>query len=130
VTWCDRISPQIASRRERTVVGGKEHAEHDIRIASGLGVGAAVVTLLVAVTGEHHRVLWIAVGLLTGAVMVLRRVLGEQRYASWIAWAAGAVNALLLSWAEPMGRPVGFVLAAGLGLGACVLCVRWRRHRS
>jgi hypothetical protein len=105
-----------------------DHAEQDMRTASGLGAAAAAVTLLVAVTGEHHKALWLSVGLLTGAAMTIRRVLREQRHASWIAWAAGAVNALLLSWAEPIGRPVGLPLAAVLALGAGVLFVRWRRH--
>lgn len=111
-------------------MGREDHAEQDRRIASGLGAGAAAVALLVAVTGEHHEVLWLSVGLLTGAVMVIRRVLREQRYASWIAWAAGAVNALLLSWAEPRGLPIALPLAAVLALGAGVLFARWRQHRT
>ncbi|MGW0844297.1 hypothetical protein ACWD26_29990 [Streptomyces sp. NPDC002787] len=112
------------------IVGREDHAEQDMRTASGLGAAAAAVTLLVAVTGEHHKALWLSVGLLTGAVMAIRRVLREQRHASWIAWAAGAVNALLLSWAEPLGRPLGLPLAAVLGLGAGVLFARWRQHRA
>ncbi|WP_432040901.1 hypothetical protein [Streptomyces chartreusis] len=108
-------------------MGREDQPAQDSRTACGLGAGAAAVTLLVA--GEHHKALWPAAGLLTGAVIAIRRVLREQPHASWIARAAATVNALLLSWAEPPGRPVGLALAAALALGACVLFARWRQHR-
>lgn len=109
---------------------GTDHARQDIRIGSGLGAGAAVITFLVALTGEHHGTLWLAVGLLNGAAVTIWRAFDQQAYAYWIVWAAGTVNVLLLSWAEPIGRPGGLLLAALLGFCACILCARWARHRE
>lgn len=123
-TWC-----LGGWRTARRGIGEGFMEQRRVRTASGLGTAAAVVALVAVVSGYHH-VVWVAVGLLVAAAAVIRPLLGGQRFSSWIAWIVGALDALLLAWAEPVGRVGELAVAGVLGLGACALWVGWCRHRG
>ncbi|TDC90957.1 hypothetical protein E1292_43090 [Nonomuraea deserti] len=44
-----------------------------------------------------------AAGMLFAAVLGYRRTVVKQPYASWVAWAAGAIACLLMVWVPPTG---------------------------
>jgi hypothetical protein len=105
--------------------------QRDRETAAGLAGGAVVCVLLAAGSGERWPVLF-AAGMVIGAVAVHRRCVRDQPYASWVAWASGAVVSLLLLWAQPgeADRLVLLPWAVVCVLAAAVLFVRWRSHRE
>ncbi|MEU4932052.1 hypothetical protein AB0G54_37055 [Streptomyces yokosukanensis] len=101
----------------------------DRRIAGGLLGGATVCVMLAAGTGSTAPV-WFAAGMLGGALMAYRRTVPPRPYVHWIAWATGAVLALLLAWALPVSRFALLPWAGFEGAVALVLALLWYRRRN
>ncbi|MGW7064848.1 hypothetical protein ACWGHM_41040 [Streptomyces sp. NPDC054904] len=102
----------------------------DRRTAGGLLGGAAACAVLAAGTGSTAPV-WLAAGMLGGALMVYRRTVPPRPYAYWPAWATGAVIALLLAWAQPGAPRLVLLPLAGVEAAvALVLALLWNRRRN
>lgn len=100
------------------------------RTAGGLLGGTAACVVLAAGTGSTAPV-WLAAGMLVAALVVYRRTVFPRPYAYWLAWATGAVFALLLAWALPDPSRVLLLLWAGVeAVVAVVLALLWYRHRN
>ncbi|MFF4392950.1 hypothetical protein ACFY0G_40450 [Streptomyces sp. NPDC001552] len=109
----------------------RTRTKNDRATAAGLIGGAAVCAALAAGT-ESAVPVWLAAGMLAGALMVYRRTVERRPYAYWPAWVAGAALALLLAWqAEEELAPLVFLPLAGVEiLVALVLFALWRRRRT
>lgn len=102
----------------------------DRRTAGGLLGGAAVCAALAAGTGSTGPV-WLAAGMLAGALMVYRRTVTPRPYACWPAWATGAVLALLLAWVQPGAPRLVLLPFAGVEAAvALVLALLWYPRRN
>ncbi|HEY0693923.1 MAG TPA: hypothetical protein VGD71_33365, partial [Kribbella sp.] len=101
----------------------------DRRTASGLLGGAVACAVLSAGTGSEAPV-WLAAGMLVGALMVYRRTVPPRPYAFWSAWATGAVLALLLAWALEGSRFLLLPWAGFEAVVALVLALLWYRRRN
>ncbi|UQI49835.1 hypothetical protein M1P56_35690 (plasmid) [Streptomyces sp. HU2014] len=102
--------------------------QQDRRTAAGLAGGSVLCVVLAAGTGTRALAV-VAAGLVLSAMLLVRRVVQDQPYASWIAWAASAVAALLLAWASPMARVLALPGAGISALVAVLLAARWRARR-
>lgn len=99
-------------------------------MAARLAAGAAGCALLMFVSGQRSLV-WLTLGLMYGALFVHRRTVAGQRFASWIAWEAGAVASLLLAWVQPGAARLILVPWAGVSaVVGLVLLGMWRSHRA
>ncbi|MGW5851980.1 hypothetical protein ACWFQ8_29220 [Streptomyces sp. NPDC055254] len=104
--------------------------DQDRRTAGGLLGGAAACAVLGVGTGSTAPV-WLAGGMLVGALMVYRRTVPPRPYAYWPAWATGAVIALLLAWLQPGAPRLGLLPVAGVEMVvALVLALLWFRRRN
>ncbi|MDX3694844.1 hypothetical protein PV726_31825 [Streptomyces europaeiscabiei] len=84
---------------------------------------------LAAATGRYAP-LYVACGLLIAALVLGFRLMPRRPFSVWVAWAAGAVLALLLAWASPMGRPLLVPWAGIEGAVGLILFLQWLRHRD
>ncbi|MFB7865379.1 hypothetical protein [Streptomyces sp. NPDC056069] len=109
----------------------RTQTRNDRTTAAGMLGGAAVCGALAGATGSTAPV-WLACGLLVGALMIYRRTVERRPYSYWLAWVTGAAVALLLAWQteEEFTRLVSLGLAGVEFLVALVLFVLWRRRHT
>jgi hypothetical protein len=84
---------------------------------------------LAAASGRHAP-LYVACGLLIAVLVPGFRLMPRRPFAVWAAWGTGAVLALLLAWASPMGRPLLVPWAGVEGAVGLILFLLWLRHRD
>ncbi|WP_331752988.1 hypothetical protein OG440_38980 (plasmid) [Streptomyces sp. NBC_00637] len=86
--------------------------------------------MTLAAASGRHAPLYVACGLLIAVLVPGFRLMPRRPFAVWATWGTGAVLALLLAWASPMGRPLLVPWAGVEGAVGLILFLLWLRHRD